>query len=140
MIGIATYTRLSEDTTVANMVEDRIYPHQVPPEIEAVTPYIVYEIQSRESSRTYTHACTLWSQKVAIYCVGTSYDQCKGLGDAVFHAMEMGEWDFEGGRVTGAFFDDDSSDGVVSVADSEQCLWIEEQVYNIWIQEASSPS
>lgn len=72
---------LTDDSDVADMVSDRVYP--VSGEQDETRPYIVYMLESDENPMSQDGAANLTKSQFVVWCVGDVYADAKRLANFV---------------------------------------------------------
>lgn len=92
--GRAIYEILTTDTPLSNLVGTRIYPEAAPE--NAVSPFVVYSVQSVEPIRVKNTTSTLDTANFEVYTSSVDYSTAMAVNDAIRTAMDRRGGNFSG--------------------------------------------
>ena len=101
--GKAVYNILTNDSALALIVGDKIYPEIA--QQDQATPYVVYTVAIGDPSGTKEAASSLDEQTVTVYGVSPNYSQCMDIGIAVRSALDRNGGPFAGVQVQSIDFE-----------------------------------
>lgn len=133
MIGYAVFARLSTmGDEYFDPVENRVYPHDVPPEIEPVYPLVVYRPDTQKPSTTHDDGPDdLYSVDVRIAALCDSETDAVEVGDLILNTLHKQGGNWGGIDVSAAFIQDGSTD-TYQLVNIQPTLWVWEATFAFW--------
>lgn len=109
IIGKAIYDILSNDTDVAALVGDRIYPNIVD-QSKVGLAAVIYKVDNTEPTNTKDGPSTLDVIRVYVWALAEGYDECHELSEKVRVALDRTSGTFAGVVVDSIMFDSRDDD------------------------------